>query len=120
MRGRVACRLTNDLLWASAGCNGIVPGRPGACEHMDSPGPRPDDTRESTKVATRKSDRRSSPRRAEYIVIECVTPQLDGGRHPVKRTVGDRVSVGADLVHAGHDTLGAQVLYRGPAAGGKG
>jgi starch synthase (maltosyl-transferring) len=81
---------------------------------MDSPGPRPDDTRESTKVATRKSDRRSSPRRAEYIVIECVTPQLDGGRHPVKRTVGDRVSVGADLVHAGHDTLGAQVLYRGP------
>jgi starch synthase (maltosyl-transferring) len=73
-----------------------------------------DDTHESTTVATRKSDRRSSPRRAEYIVIECVTPQLDGGRHPVKRVVGDRVSVGADLIQAGHDTLAARVMYMGP------
>jgi starch synthase (maltosyl-transferring) len=74
----------------------------------------PDDTRESTTVATRKTDRRSNPRRAEYIVIECVTPQLDGGRYSVKRTVGDRVSVGADLIAAGHDALTARVMYLGP------
>ena len=66
-------------------------------------------------MATRKSDRRSTVRRAEYIVIECVTPQLDGGRHPVKRLVGDTVSVGADVIQAGHDTIAARVLYRGPA-----
>src|SRR5690348_13306912 len=74
----------------------------------------PDEPRESTTVATRKTDRRSSPRRAEYIVIECITPQIDGGRHPVKRIVGDRVSVGADLIQAGHDTLAARVMYMGP------
>src|SRR5689334_13045853 len=75
----------------------------------------PDEPHESTTVATRKSDRRSRPRRAEYVVIECVTPQLDGGRHPVKRIVGDRVSVGADLIQSGHDVLGARVMYMGPA-----
>ena len=75
----------------------------------------PDDPRESTTVATRKTDRRSNPRRAEHIVIECITPQLDGGRHPVKRIAGDRVAVGADLIQAGHDTLGARVLYIGPS-----
>src|SRR5690349_19795638 len=79
------------------------------------PGPlMPDEPRESTTVATRKTDRRSSPRRAEYIVIECITPQIDGGRHPVKRIVGDRISVGADLIQAGHDTLAARVMYMGP------
>jgi len=65
-------------------------------------------------VATRKTDRRSTTRRLEYIVIECVTPELDGGRYPVKRVVGDVVSVGADLIKDGHDILAAHVLYRGP------
>jgi len=65
-------------------------------------------------VATRKTDRRSTSRRAEYLVIECVTPQLDGGQHPVKRLVGDTVTVGADIIHAGHDLVAARVLYRGP------
>ena len=74
----------------------------------------PDELRTSTTVATRKTERRSSPRRAEFIVIECITPQLDGGRHPVKRIVGDRVSVGADLIQAGHDTLGGRVMSMGP------
>ncbi|HEV8216358.1 MAG TPA: alpha-1,4-glucan--maltose-1-phosphate maltosyltransferase [Gemmatimonadaceae bacterium] len=74
----------------------------------------PNELPQSTTVATRKTDRRSNPRRAEFIVIECLTPQLDGGRHPVKRIVGDRVSVGADLIQAGHDTLGARVMYMGP------
>ena len=64
-------------------------------------------------MATRKSDRRSTSRRAEYLVIECVTPQLDG-RHPVKRLVGDTVSVGADVIQAGHDTIAARVLYTAP------
>jgi len=65
-------------------------------------------------VATRKSDRRTASRRFEYIVIECVTPQLDGGRYPVKRVVGDAVWVGADLLKEGHDSPAARVLYQGP------
>jgi starch synthase (maltosyl-transferring) len=62
----------------------------------------------------RKTDRRSTARRIEYLVIECVTPELDGGRHAVKRVVGDTVPVGADIIKEGHDLVGAQVIYRGP------
>jgi starch synthase (maltosyl-transferring) len=65
-------------------------------------------------VATRKSDRRTSVRRVEYIVIECVTPEVDAGRYPVKRIVGDVVSVGADLIKDGHDVVAARALYKGP------
>jgi starch synthase (maltosyl-transferring) len=65
-------------------------------------------------VATRKTDRRATTRRFEYVVIECVTPELDAGRYPVKRTCGDIVSVGADIFKEGHDQLGARVLYQAP------
>jgi len=65
-------------------------------------------------VATRRADRRTSARRLEHIIIECVTPELDGGRYPVKRIVGDTVSIGADLIKDGHDILGARALYQGP------
>jgi starch synthase (maltosyl-transferring) len=50
----------------------------------------------------------------EHIVIECVTPELDAGRYPVKRIVGDTVWVGADIIKEGHDQVAAVVLYRGP------
>jgi starch synthase (maltosyl-transferring) len=65
-------------------------------------------------VAKRKSERRASIRRHERIVIECVTPELDAGRYSVKRIVGDRVSVGADVIKEGHDELWARLLYKAP------
>ncbi len=65
-------------------------------------------------MPARKTDRRSSSRRLEYIIIECVTPELDGGRYPVKRITGDTVIVGADLIKEGHDQLAARVLFRPP------
>ncbi|MFI5230076.1 MAG: maltotransferase domain-containing protein, partial [Gemmatimonadales bacterium] len=65
-------------------------------------------------MATKTTDRRTAARRLEHIVIECVTPVLDGGRHAVKRVVGDDVVVGADVIKEGHDLLSARVLYRGP------
>jgi len=46
------------------------------------------------------------------IVIERILPQLDGGRHPVKRVVGDRLLVTADIFADGHDLLDAAVLLR--------
>ena len=65
-------------------------------------------------MATRKTER--SPASAlDPLLIEGVTPELDGGRYPVKRVIGDVVSVGADIIKDGHDLLAAHVLYRGPS-----
>ncbi len=46
------------------------------------------------------------------IVIERISPQLDGGRHPVKRVVGDQLLVTADIFADGHDLLDAALLLR--------
>ena len=46
------------------------------------------------------------------VVIENVAPRVDGGRHPVKRVVGDVVRVEADIFKDGHDLVAARVLYR--------
>ena len=48
------------------------------------------------------------------LTIENVTPELDGGRYPVKRVAGDRMTVGADIFKDGHDLLAARVRWRGP------
>jgi starch synthase (maltosyl-transferring) len=46
------------------------------------------------------------------VVVEGVHPQVDGGRFPIKRTVGDEVTVGADIYTDGHDRLAAVLLFR--------
>ena len=46
------------------------------------------------------------------IVIERVEPELDGGRHPVKRIIGDTLLVTADIFADGHDLLDAALLVR--------
>ena len=46
------------------------------------------------------------------VVIEGLQPEIDGGKYPVKRTVGERVVVAADIHADGHDVLSAVVLYR--------
>jgi len=46
------------------------------------------------------------------IVIEGVTPEIDGGRFPIKRTVGEKVVVEADVFADGHDTLTCVLRYR--------
>jgi starch synthase (maltosyl-transferring) len=46
------------------------------------------------------------------LVIEAVTPQLDGGRFAAKRCVGDKVRVGADIYADGHERLAAALLWR--------
>src|SRR5437773_10690971 len=49
------------------------------------------------------------------IVIERVAPQIDGGRHAVKRVVGDQLLVTADIFADGHDLLDAALLFRAEA-----
>lgn len=44
--------------------------------------------------------------------ITAVRPQVDGGRYPVRRTVGESVAVEADIVTDGHDQIGAALRYR--------
>jgi starch synthase (maltosyl-transferring) len=44
------------------------------------------------------------------IAIEKVAPEINGGRFPVKRVVGDVLSVSADIFRDGHDRLGAALL----------
>ena len=46
------------------------------------------------------------------MVVEGVTPQIDGGRFAVKRVVGDLVRVEADVFGDGHDLVRAHLLYR--------
>src|SRR6202047_2249015 len=53
-----------------------------------------------------------SPARSRRVVIENVQPQVDCGRFPIKRTMGDRVSVSADIFADGHDILYAVLRHR--------
>ena len=46
------------------------------------------------------------------VVIEGVKPEIDGGRFPVKRVVGEKVEVEADIFTDGHDAVSALLLYR--------
>ena len=64
-----------------------------ALQPADEPGPE--------AVGTRRT-----------IVIERISPVLDGGRHAVKRVVGDSLFVTADIFADGHDLLDAALLVR--------
>lgn len=56
------------------------------------------------------SDRSHAGRRR--VVIEHVQPEVDGGKFPIKRVVGERIVVQADIFADGHDALRAELLYR--------
>ncbi|NLC69782.1 MAG: alpha-1,4-glucan--maltose-1-phosphate maltosyltransferase [Desulfuromonadaceae bacterium] len=48
----------------------------------------------------------------QRVVIEDVSPQIDGGRFPIKRAEGEEVLVEADIFTDGHDLLTCRLLYR--------
>lgn len=45
------------------------------------------------------------------LVIEQISPAVDGGDHPVKRVVGDTLYVGAAIYKDGHELISAHVCY---------
>jgi starch synthase (maltosyl-transferring) len=49
---------------------------------------------------------------APRLVLESVTPSVDGGNFPVKRIVGERVTIEADLFGDGHEQLAAELQWR--------
>ena len=46
------------------------------------------------------------------VVVEGIYPEVDGGRFPIKRAVGDTIVVHADVHADGHDVLAAALLHR--------
>jgi hypothetical protein len=48
----------------------------------------------------------------QRVVIEGVTPEVDGGRFPIKRIVGEKVVVETDAYTDGHDAVTCRLLYR--------
>lgn len=46
------------------------------------------------------------------VVVEHVRPEVDGGRFPIKRTVGEAVEVHADIFADGHDVVVAVLRDR--------
>jgi starch synthase (maltosyl-transferring) len=46
------------------------------------------------------------------VVVEHVEPQIDCGLFPIKRTVGDLVSIEADVFGDGHDHVRARLLFK--------
>src|SRR5688572_24329659 len=46
------------------------------------------------------------------VIIENVQPQVDGGRHPAKRTIGETITVTADIFADGHDHIRTHLHYK--------
>ncbi len=46
------------------------------------------------------------------VIIEAVEPQIQGGHFPIKRVIGEKVAVSADIYKEGHDKLAAVLKVR--------
>jgi len=46
------------------------------------------------------------------VVIENVEPEINGGAFPIKRVIGEKVIVEADIFADGHDSLSAMLLFK--------
>src|SRR3954452_7545657 len=61
---------------------------------------------------TGEGNRSINPANVHRVVIENVRPEVDCGRFPIKRTVGDPVFVTANIFADGHDILYAVLRHR--------
>jgi starch synthase (maltosyl-transferring) len=64
------------------------------------------------KTAGARGDLPPAAELKRTVVIENVSPTVDGGRYPLKREVGAVLEVSADIFKEGHDVLVAFLLYR--------
>ena len=63
-------------------------------------------------AGVRNGDEPNRARKPSRVVIERMQPQIDDGRFPVKRTVGEALVVSADVFADGHDRLAGVLQYR--------
>ena len=54
----------------------------------------------------------SLPDSLDTIIIEHLEPEIDSGRYAIKREVGDRLEVTADIFKEGHDFIGAVLRFK--------
>ena len=66
----------------------------------------------SQRAGGRESARPSAAERPSRVVVENVSPQIDGGRFPVKRTVGELLVVEVDAFAEGHDAIRVMLRHR--------
>jgi starch synthase (maltosyl-transferring) len=72
----------------------------------------------STKTQTATVDASAlDPQLQRRVVVENIRPQVDGGRFPIKRVIGEAVTVRADVFGDGHDLVAAVVRDRAPGTG---
>ncbi len=64
------------------------------------------------RPATATPDRELDSQLLRRVIVEGVTPQVDEGRYPAKRTAGEDVTVEADVYADGHDVIAAVLLWR--------
>src|SRR5687767_3069687 len=62
-----------------------------------------------TKTAAKPSAVRVDRAR---VIVEGVTPEIDCGRFPIKRVIGEDVVVEADVFIDGHEALSCALLHR--------
>ena len=48
------------------------------------------------------------------VIIENLFPQIEGGRYPIKRVIGQEVTITADIFKEGHDVVLAVLKWRSP------
>lgn len=51
------------------------------------------------------------------VIIEQPSPEVDAGRYPAKRVLGDEVVAECDLIADGHDAIAGRVLFRPAGVG---
>ena len=65
-----------------------------------------------TPASTASNQPPLDPQLLRRVVVEGVHPEIDGGRFPIKRTIGEEVVVSADVHADGHDVLAVALLHR--------
>lgn len=91
----------------------LVPGKPVVLDPLETrlfKGEK--QARAMPKVDPKKAEAALLRMAADRVAIEAVEPELDGGRFPIKRIVGDVLEVQADIFCDGHDTIAAALLIR--------
>jgi starch synthase (maltosyl-transferring) len=62
------------------------------------------------RMANQQADLEETGRRR--VILEGMEPEIDAGRFPIKRTVGERVLVEVDAFTDGHDALSCRLAWR--------